>query len=165
MSGDVTATHLRSKFESVRDDRDWYHDSDKSNLPLRTHRAISWIERAEEEAKKETNDLASQFIFYWIAFNAAYGRKIPDGHIPACEEFKTYFDKVVNLDRIYLGRITDATREGKALSGSIENLLGNTFIFQPRWDDHNSEEPSDDWINSFREEWEEYEKAIDRGGH
>ncbi len=35
---------------------------------LRVHRAISWIGRAEGEA----TDLDARYLFYWIAFNAAY---------------------------------------------------------------------------------------------
>ena len=37
-------------------------------LSLRLHRALSWLNRAEQLA----DDPDSQFIFLWIAFNAAY---------------------------------------------------------------------------------------------
>lgn len=159
MPDNLTAKDLRKKFESIWPGRDWYHEGDKSNLALRIHRAISWVERAEREA----NDLAPQFIFYWIAFNAAYGRKIPGKHVRACKDFKIYFDKVVNLDRICLSRIINATRKGHTVSDSIKNLLGNTFIFQPRWDDHNSKDPPNNWMEDFDKEREEYEKAINAG--
>ncbi len=36
-------------------------------LSLRTHRALSWLQRAEQE----TEDDDARFIFLWIAFNAA----------------------------------------------------------------------------------------------
>lgn len=37
-------------------------------MSLRVHRSISWIGRAE----KEEGDTDAQFVFLWIAFNAAY---------------------------------------------------------------------------------------------
>ena len=38
------------------------------NLSLRVHRALSWLDRAEQLAE----DADGQFILLWIAFNAAY---------------------------------------------------------------------------------------------
>lgn len=40
-----------------------------TNLSLRVHRALSWLERSEQCS---TEDIVSQFIFLWIAFNSAY---------------------------------------------------------------------------------------------
>ena len=42
-------------------------------LGLRVHRALSWVERAE----RESDDPDAAFIFYWIAFNAAYAQDRP----------------------------------------------------------------------------------------
>lgn len=42
-------------------------DSYPENLSLRVHRALSWLDRAEQD-----DDPDSRFIFLWIAFNAAY---------------------------------------------------------------------------------------------
>jgi hypothetical protein len=50
-----------------RQERDNYPD----NLGLRVHRALSWLNRAEQEG-----DPDSRFIFLWIAFNAAYATAI-----------------------------------------------------------------------------------------
>lgn len=41
-------------------------DAQHSNLRLRVHRALSWLDRAEQ-----ADDLDGRFIFLWIAFNAA----------------------------------------------------------------------------------------------
>lgn len=46
-----------------RAERDGHHE----NLTLRVHRSLSWLNRAEQ-----AEDLDGQFIFLWIAFNAAY---------------------------------------------------------------------------------------------
>ena len=64
----LTAQSLTEKKDTLWPDR----FSDSNELALRTHRAISWIDRAEQE----TADYDAAFIFYWIAFNAAYAQDI-----------------------------------------------------------------------------------------
>ena len=53
------------------------------NLGLRVHRALSWLNRAEQEA-----DPDSRFIFLWIAFNAAYATDID--HREGLSEQRTF---------------------------------------------------------------------------
>lgn len=43
-----------------------------AELGLRVHRAISWVQGAEQAAGREDADTA--FICYWVAFNAAYAQ-------------------------------------------------------------------------------------------
>ncbi|RLA40362.1 MAG: hypothetical protein DRR42_25985, partial [Gammaproteobacteria bacterium] len=43
-------------------------DNFPESLSLRVHRALSWLNRAEQETK----DHDARFIFLWVAFNAAY---------------------------------------------------------------------------------------------
>ena len=54
------------------------HRSSRAEFPqsvsLRTHRALSWLHRAEFEHE----DIDANFVFLWIAFNAAYANEIPD---------------------------------------------------------------------------------------
>ena len=61
--------------------RPWYHKPSgapgeprhpQDDLNLRLRRALSWLGRAENEYKGRDFDAA--FIFYWVAFNAAYGQ-------------------------------------------------------------------------------------------
>src|SRR6056297_4247862 len=66
-------------------------------MGLRSHRAISWVGRAE--ACGEDDD--ARFIFLWIAFNAAYAdeqefQAVAPGERAACVE---YFGRLVALDR------------------------------------------------------------------
>ncbi len=49
-----------------------YRDGFPSGLGLRTHRSLSWLQRAEQEQ----GDDDARFIFLWIAFNAAYAHEI-----------------------------------------------------------------------------------------
>ena len=44
------------------------------SLSLRVHRALSWLDRAEQESQ----DHDARFIFLWVAFNAAYANEISD---------------------------------------------------------------------------------------
>lgn len=50
---------LKARHRQVRDD---HHP----NLSLRVHRALSWLNRAEQ-----SEDADGRFIFLWIAFNTA----------------------------------------------------------------------------------------------
>ena len=54
-----------------RAEREGFH----SNLSLRVHRALSWLSRAEQ-----AEDPDGQFIFLWIAFNAAYATEIEEDY-------------------------------------------------------------------------------------
>ena len=42
-------------------------------LALRVHRALSWLDRAEQ-----CTDDDGRFIFLWISFNSAYSQKFDD---------------------------------------------------------------------------------------
>lgn len=114
---------LKEKHRSLRDG---FHQ----NLALRTHRALSWLDRAENA----DGDLDAQFIFLWISFNAAYAIDI-DEQYRTTERgvFESFFKKLVDLDsddRLY--HLVWAE-----FSSSIRLLLDNKYIFQPFWDFHN----------------------------
>lgn len=47
-----------------------HRDSWNQGLSLRVHRALSWLDRAEQEREKGDRD--AEFLFLWISFNAAY---------------------------------------------------------------------------------------------
>ena len=101
-----------------------------TDLGLRMRRALSWLERAEQEREAD-HDAA--FIFYWIAFNAAYARDRQ--HVPEHQErvrFADYFDTILSLDSD--DTIYDAIWD--RFSGPIRVLLDNKFVFQPFWNHH-----------------------------
>jgi len=65
-----------------------------SNLNLRVHRALSWLQRAEM-----VEDEDGRFIFLWIAFNAAYATEIDDNRrLSEQETFKAFLEKLCELD-------------------------------------------------------------------
>ena len=135
-------------------DRKWRDCSGSlpDKLRLRMRRALSWLERAEKE--KDDHDAA--FIFYWIAFNAAYAtnrRQDPDTVERA--NFSEYFDSVLGLDCD--GTIYDAIYQ--RFSGPVRVLLDNQYVFQPFWD-HHSGLGHENWEHQFSERRREAMKAL-----
>ena len=133
-SRDITLETLHARWDRVR-------DTLPEHLGLRVRRALSWLERAE----KEEGDDDAAFIFYWIAFNAAYARDGP--HVPDSTErhrFADFFEMVLPLDRD--NTVYDAI--WRRFPNSIRVLLDNKFVFQPFWN-HHAGRGHDDWERSF----------------
>lgn len=120
-----------------REVRDHYPQS----LNLRIHRALSWLNRAER-----CEDGDSQFIFLWIAFNAAYANEIGEGEkSPEQKIFGQFIAKLVDLDKdeVLYQLIW------KEYPGSIRVLLDNKYVFQTFWDYQNGKISKEQWENSF----------------
>jgi hypothetical protein len=101
-------------------------DGFPEGLGLRTHRALSWLNRSEQERE----DLDARFIFLWISFNSAYAQEIPD---------RTDFSEH-RIQLEFLQRLIDCDREQQLymlvwdqFSGPIRLLIDNKFVFQPYW--------------------------------
>lgn len=120
-----------------REERDGY----PINLGLRVHRALSWLDRAEQ-----CEDDDGRFIFLWIAFNAAYANDIGDrDRDPEQKVFGRFLDKLADLDAndvLYKLIWTE-------FSSSIRVLLDNQFVYQPFWDHHNGLIGEEEWKTKF----------------
>lgn len=112
-------------------------------LALRTHRAISWIGRAEQE----TEDFDAAFIFSWIAFNAAYAEEIV-GDANEQANFQKFFDALVKLDNNH--KIYDLV--WKRFPNEIRLLLDNQFIYAPYWKYINGDAYYEDWLERMDKE-------------
>ena len=111
------------------------------HLGLRVHRALSWLERAE----REPDDPDAEFIFYWIAFNAAYAKDRPHSmESTERSRFADFFETILSLDSNHT--IYDAI--WRRFSDSIRLLLENEFVFQPFWDNL-AGRGSENWEQSF----------------
>ncbi len=120
---DVTHNTLNAEWERVR-------NALPPDLSLRMRRSMSWLKRAEQE--RDSDDDAA-FIFYWIAFNAAYARDRPrDPESSERQLFAGYFDTLLSLDSD--NTIYDAIWH--RFSDSIRVLLNNKFVFQAFWNHH-----------------------------
>lgn len=112
------------------------------NLGLRVHRALSWLDRAEQAE----GDQDAQFIFLWIAFNAAYANETDDYHrFTEQETFKNFINRLCDLDS--KSHLEDLV--WKEFTGSIRVLLNNKFVFQPFWDFHNNKKSEQEWQDDF----------------
>ena len=132
----VTHETLNAEWERV-------HDTLPPDLGLRMRRALSWLKRAETE--REAGDEDAAFIFYWIAFNAAYARDRPrDPESSERDRFADYFDIILSLDTDKT--IYDAIWD--RFSNSIRVLMDNKFVFQPFWN-HHAGLGYDNWEHTF----------------
>lgn len=131
-----------SSFERLKSKQRKIREHFPDSVGLRVHRAISWLQRAEQE---EDDDDAA-FIFYWVAFNAAYAGD-QDEHALVGERsaFSNYFEKMISLDPDH--EIYNAIWE--RFSASIRLLLDNKYVFQPFWKHHNQTQGYDDWSERF----------------
>lgn len=76
------------------------------NLALRVHRSLSWLHRAELQAGAADAD--GQFIFLWIAFNAAYATEIDERYrLNEQGTFRAFLQKLVDLDARFPRRLSD----------------------------------------------------------
>ena len=126
-------TDLKKKHRELR-------DNESSTLALRLHRAISWLTKADQ-----SDDLDSQFIFLWIAFNAAYSQETGLTHLSDGNKFRKFLQRIVELD--------DKQMIQKQLwddfSQAIRVLLDNKYVYQPFWNHHNGLDGYEDWQKRF----------------
>jgi hypothetical protein len=123
-----------------RAERDVWHP----NLSLRVHRALSWLDRAEQLG--EQGDADGQFILLWIAFNAAYATEIDERYrLSEQETFRKFLQKLVELDTT--GRIAELV--WTEFPKSIRVLLDNKFVFQDFWNFQNGTLAEEEWKRRF----------------
>ncbi|EKO3592372.1 hypothetical protein P0F40_002032 [Vibrio metschnikovii] len=105
-----------------RAERDQY----PSALSIRVHRALSWLNKAEQ-----CSDDDSAFLFLWIAFNSAYAQDFEQkSGFGERGLFQEFLSKLVELDnQQQLSAIV-----WEQYSGPIRCILDNEFILQAYWD-------------------------------
>lgn len=110
-------------------------------LSTRIHRALSWLNRAEQ-----CEDSDGKFTFLWIAFNAAYAQEFEQRlAYGEKERYQAFLEKLVSLD--------DAKNLHKIVwdkySSSIRTILNNEFILQAYWDFHAGKISENEWKNAL----------------
>lgn len=127
-------TQLKIRHRQLRDQA-------PTNLALRVHRALSWLQRAEM-----AEDEDGQFIFLWIAFNAAYACEIEhNSRLSEQSTFRNFLEKLCLLD-------TDKSIDKlvwQEFSGSIRVLLDTPYVLQGYWDYHNQRITEQEWKNQL----------------
>lgn len=123
-----------------------YHRSRRDDWPqslaLRTHRALSWLQRAEDEPA----DLDARFVFLWIAFNAAYAREI--GSHRLFTEWRLVLEFLRLLTEVDSERLL-YDMVWSQYPASIRLLIENRYVFRPFWDHVNGTIPEDEWQVRF----------------
>lgn len=110
-------------------------------LALRVHRALSWLDRAEQ-----CDDVDGRTLFLWVALNGAYANEISEGERPNEKKaFGMFLEKLVQLDT------EDVLYEliWTEFSGSVRALLNNKFVFEPFWEFHRGNISEEQWRKSF----------------
>jgi hypothetical protein len=127
---------LKARHRELRDDF-------LQAISLRTHWALSWLHRAEQEA----DDDDARCILPWIAFNAAYANELHD---------ELRFSET-HLFLHFLGRLIENDKEGrlyeivwKEFPNAIRLLLDNRYIFQPFWEYQKGCLRKEGWEEKFR---------------
>jgi len=125
---------LKERHRSVR-------DGHPGNLALRIHRALSWLDRAEQ-----AEDVDGKFIFLWIAFNAAYAQEFDDYNRASDKTtFTTFLEKLCELD--HSKRMDELV--WKEFSGSIRMLLDNRYVFHLFWEFKRGRLDEREWEDKF----------------
>ncbi len=146
---DLTFRGLEAKRKGLVDDGEFGTFS--SALGLRPRRCTSWLERAEREMEKDRPDHDAAFIFYWIAFNAAY----EESRTGAClgEEDKkrrdVLFDEIIALDRY--DKVSNAIP--MKCKDPIMEFLDNKYVFQLFWARYKN------WEETLERERDEVDRA------
>ena len=123
-------TELKERHRATR-------QSMSAGLNTRIHRALSWLHRAEQ-----CEDSDGQFVFLWIAFNAAYAQDIPQ-HLRLSEQdsFREFLLKLHLLDK---GKLLDDLT-WREFSGPIRVLLDNPYVFESFWEFHRGNLTEIEW--------------------
>ncbi|KAA9131543.1 hypothetical protein F3N42_09505 [Marinihelvus fidelis] len=126
-----------------RAERDGYSPA----LALRTHRALSWLQRAEQE----TEDQDARFIFAWIALNAAYARDQVAGRVSWTERrrFREFIRRLLATDSAGAGQNLLYNLVWDQFPNSIRGFLDNQYVFQPYWEHQKGNLDEAAWKQSF----------------
>ena len=101
-------------------------DSWPNATSVRTHRALSWLNRAEQE----TADPDAAFVFLWMSFNALYARIIEeDSSATEREKYALFIRQLLISD--YEKRIDDLLFN--QFSDSMTSLVENRYVFHDYW--------------------------------
>src|SRR5690554_124888 len=134
---------LNLHYESLKKrHRDW-RENCHTNLSLRAHRALSWLQCAEHQV-----DLDAKVLFLWISFNATYAAEMNESlRSKERSSFCTFLDKLVALDSQKLLE----NHTWNEFPKSLQILLNQKFVHQPFWDFNNRRRIKTEWGSQFKE--------------
>lgn len=138
-----------------------YGNSPYARFMLRMRRGTSWLARAERELfGRETPDPDAAFVFYWIAFNAAYAENSADG----------FEQGELNSLGDYLGRLLFHDKSD-AICGALRDefskevflaFINNQYLCAGFWKHHSGDARHSGWQARFEAENRVAALALDR---
>jgi hypothetical protein len=134
---------MNVNFESLKKRHREIRDEHPSTVRLRVHRALSWLEVAED-AKQD--DL--RFLLLWITFNAVYAQEYKVGEsIGDRDVFKEFLKKLVRLDA---DRLIEEIVWGNG-EETHRLFIRNPYVSHWFWDFHRGRLDEPRWKERF--EW------------
>lgn len=134
MKSNMRHAELKSRHRAER-------GSWSEGLNLRVHRALSWLNRAEQ-----CQDEDAKFLFLWVAYNAAYAQNLEGlEQVSEHEKSSKFIAKLISLDsedRLYHIVWSE-------FSSSVRVLLTNPYVFAPFWEFKRGEKTEDEWRDAF----------------
>lgn len=131
----MSLTHAELKARQ-RAERSGHSDG----LALRVHRALSWLDRAEQ-----AGDDDSKFLYLWISYCSAYAQSLEGERFHERKAIHMFLEKLVELD--VDGALYQLVWD--EFSGPIRVLLDNQFVYEPFWEFHRGNIPEAEWKTSF----------------
>ena len=127
----------------------------------RMRRAESWLERSEKAASDLRNARSDyekaglyceQFVFLWIAFNAAYGyeligENVDDDDPKEWKKFSDFLEKILSQDK----ERAIETIIRKQYAGPIRILLENRYVFDKFWKRVRGSSRGTNWSKCFED--------------
>ncbi len=131
----LTFAVLKQRHREIRDGL-------PENLSLRIHRALSWLNCAEQHE----DDLDSKFISLWISFNAAYAHEMSNRwEISERKLLEDFLRVLIHADK---GQLMQNIVWSEYPS-SIRLLIDNRFLYQQFWDQQNGIISEEKWLSVF----------------
>ncbi|RUO63671.1 HEPN domain-containing protein [Pseudidiomarina insulisalsae] len=130
-------------YETLKTKQRAIREGFSDNLGLRVHRALSWLNKAEQCE----DDLDSKYIFLWIAFNAAYAQDMDESiRMTEAAHFSQFINKLVELDSdnsLYQMLWSE-------YASNVHILLKNQYVFQPFWEHKSGKLTEAEWKEKFQ---------------
>ena len=149
------SVELEKRFRKWIDQGAVENNPTAKNTAVRIKRAISWLQRAEEEEKDDD----AKVIFLWIAFNALYGRDMYKKDELKQHEF---LKNICSLDICGKIHLSIKNKCGK----ECVKLIRNRFVDREYWNDvrkylrNNGEEPEIQWKDKENPDADKAEKRF-----
>jgi len=132
---------MKLNYENLKQRQRKEREMQPEGLKVRLHRALSWLNLAEQ-----TLDEDMRFVALWISFNAAYGVDSELERSSTGEQYNQFVSRIIELDH---GQLIYPLL-WQQFTNSIRLILDNKYIYQPFWNHQTGQVNFAPWEDSFR---------------